>query len=414
MGNFNIHPSNTHVPGEDDDMSAGQVAFAGRVLLARSISDREEHHAVGPELVVHCIPERQERHQPPVAGDPRESELTMVHSAPSLAQPDDRPNVSGGISGNAHERPSRTSSHFVDVATTVRKFVHSQRDARKWCHQRVFKTPRETVDALVAGGLKKTLFPVDRLLMLAILAGVFVAVGGSFALSMRFGLDPTASWTLQRLTLGICFSTGLFLIIMVGGELFTGNTMFLIIALLQKKISVWGLFYNWTVVYFGNWMGAVFGAFFLCWLPGIFATDPWLSGIQALTVSKVSMNFGQMFVRAICANFLVCIAIFLATAAEDVSGKVFGAAIPIVIFASVGYEHSIANMFYCDLGLMLGAPVSFWEILWKNLLLVTLGNIVGGAIGVGACLWFLYHGFPWEDMAGDNLRQRVWFSFQRR
>jgi formate/nitrite transporter len=296
------------------------AAATGQAMNAAALNDvrhgREPHAPMPRQEFQH-----QEHHLVDLEMFPIHKDVPALPAA-MAQQPSSSQSPSQRFMQQQQPPVARSSTpHFLDVATTVRKFVHNQHDARKWYHQRAYKTPRETVDALVAAGLKKTLCPIDRLFMLAVLAGVFVAVGGTFALSMRFGLDPTASFTTQKLTLGICFSSGLLLIIMVGGELFTGNTMFLVVALLQRKISVWGVLYNWTVVYFGNFVGAVFGAFFLCWLPGIYAAEPFLSGVQNLALSKVSQNLGQLFVKAICANFMVCIGIFLATAAEDVTGK---------------------------------------------------------------------------------------------
>jgi len=260
---------------------------------------------------------------------------------------------------------------------------------RKQFHQKMFKTPKEIVQAISMAGEKKSQIPLDKLVILGFFAGVYVCFGGAFALIVSQGL-PDIAPGFSKLLLGLTFPTALLLIIIAGAELFTGNTMYLVVALLDGRVHWKGLVYNWIVIYISNFAGCVFAGYFFCYLTDIFAIDPWLTNLQHIGEVKTGYGWGVVFLKAIPANWLVCLAVIVAIGAEDMTGKILGCFIPIAAFAAIGYEHCVANMFYVPLALMYGADTTFGKFIYANLIPVTLGNIVGGSIAVGLPMWYLY------------------------
>jgi len=221
------------------------------------------------------------------------------------------------------------------------------------------------------------------------MAGIYVGFGGMFALSVSQNL-PTTDPGFQKLILGILFSFALVLIIFLGGELFTGNTMYLTVGLLAGKVTPKQLLLNLSVVYFTNWLGCCLAAYFFGYLTELYTAEPYHTNVLALAEHKLQLAPGVVFLRAIPANWMVCVGVFLNLAAEDVGSKILGMVLAVTCFASIGFEHCIANMFYVDLALMYGLDNSFGNFVAHNLILVTLGNILGGAFFVGAINWYIY------------------------
>jgi formate/nitrite transporter len=175
--------------------------------------------------------------------------------------------------------------------------------------------------------------------------------------------------------------------------LFTGNCL-LSVPLLDGRITWRGLLYNWAIVYFANFGGGLLIAA-LADAATVGSMNGGLLGSYAadVAVGKVSMSFSVAFFRGILANWLVCLAVWIAAGAKDFAGKILGFFLPIMGFVAINLEHSVANMFFVPYGLMQSGNFDLphlMEFLWKNLLPVTLGNIIGGAVFVGAAYWWLY------------------------
>lgn len=214
------------------------------------------------------------------------------------------------------------------------------------------------------------------------MAGTYIALGGLLCLSVG-GACPELVQTnpgLGKIVTGIFgLPFGLFLVLLTGVELFTGNTAFLTAAFLEERATMGELITNWVVSYIGNFLGVMTLIYILSQC-GIVGTP----SAQQIAMTKTSFSFSQAFVRGILANWCVCLAVWSATAASSLPGKVLGVFIPISSFVSMGFEHSIANMFLIPFGIFAGASVSFNEFLIRNLVPVTLGNIIGGSLLVGA------------------------------
>jgi len=255
-----------------------------------------------------------------------------------------------------------------------------------------FKTPKETLQAATSLGSAKASLPWGKLLVLSFLAGAYIALGGMLALVVG-GAVPGLNATnpgVQKLLFGGVFPVGLMLVVIAGSELFTGNCAFLMPAVLSGKARWSGLARNWVGSFVGNFVGSLFVAYCLVYMTSILANEPWLSSVRGVAEAKVSQGFLPLILKGIGCNWLVCLAVWLAVAAEDVAGKILAIWWPIMAFVALGFEHSVANMFFVPLGIFHGAAVTWNQFLLVNLLPVTIGNIIGGAFFVGTIYWFVY------------------------
>jgi formate/nitrite transporter len=204
------------------------------------------------------------------------------------------------------------------------------------------------------------------------------------------------------------FPVGLILVILAGAELFTGNSL-MSIGLLNGVISPWGLLRNWVTVYASNFLGSVTMAYFMN-ASGLWHLNGSKVGLSVVSIAlgKVSLTFTEAFVRGLLCNWVVGLAIWIAVGAQDAAGKILGMFFPIMLFVTSGFEHSIANMYYIPAGIFAAADpkiaaaagfpasatapgiLTWGSFFSKNLLPVTLGNLVGGVIFVGLLYWGVY------------------------
>jgi len=256
--------------------------------------------------------------------------------------------------------------------------------------------------------VKKAKAPFLYLLVLGVLAGVYIAFGGMIATLAGFESATHLGTGLSKIFSGGAFSVGLMLVVIGGAELFTGNNLILLSAL-NKNIPWSGLFRNWFIVYFANFIGALF----IAWLyfesglwktTGTFPESSLGANALKIAVTKVNLPFTEALARGILCNWLVCLAVWLATASKEVISKIFAIFFPIMTFVALGFEHSIANMYFIPLGMMLKNPLvdnagiaaeKLAKLNWNgfligNLLPVTIGNIIGGAFFVGFLYWIAY------------------------
>ncbi len=264
-------------------------------------------------------------------------------------------------------------------------------------------TPAEIAENYVATGKSKVNTTVGKMIALAILAGAFIALAGVGSTTVSVSIEQASLGKF----LGACvFPAGLAMCLLAGSELFTGNCL-LAIPLLQREIRFGGMLKNWLFVYIGNLVGALLIAAAVVYshTPALFADGEAVS-VLSTAVTKTSLTFGDAFLKGILCNFLVCIAVWIAFAAKDVVGKIVGLFFPIMLFVLCGFEHSVANMYFIGAGLFAkpipeyadsaaaaGIDLSGlnWGTFWThNLIPVSLGNIVGGALCVGCVYWFVY------------------------
>lgn len=266
-----------------------------------------------------------------------------------------------------------------------------------------FFTPAEVAQNYIATGKSKVSLTIGKMLFLSVFAGVFIALAGVASTTASVSVFQPSLGKL----LGACvFPGGLTMVLLTGSELFTGNTL-LVIPLFQREITCKAMLRNWLFVYIGNLIGSmlVAAAVVYCHQLSLFDNSVAVS-VLSTAAAKCAMPFGQAFVKGILCNFLVCIAVWISFAAKDVIGKIAGLFFPIMFFVVSGFEHSVANMYFISVGIFAkmvpeyaqaaqaaGIDVSGvnWGSFWtSNLIPVTLGNIVGGAVCVGCICWVLY------------------------
>ena len=256
-------------------------------------------------------------------------------------------------------------------------------------------------------GVKKAHLPALSMFVLAVLAGAFIALGAVFSTTAAAGASGLP-YGVVRLLAGLVFSLGLILVVVGGAELFTGNNL-IVMAWASGKVTTRLLAQNWIIVFVGNFVGALATAVLL-FLSGQFTFGQGAVGAAALATAnaKAGLEFLPAIVLGILCNALVCLAVWLTFSARTTTDRILAIVPPITAFVAAGFEHSIANMYFIPVGLLIkaGAPGTFWaaigktaadysNLTWgnffvKNLLPVTLGNIIGGAVLVGAVYWFVY------------------------
>ena len=297
-----------------------------------------------------------------------------------------------GPSGRSPSDPPASPAHHGPTATEVRL------DALM---------PAEMAAKAAEIGVRKAVLGVVPMFVLAILAGAFIALGAAFATTVAAGAAGVLPYGVIRLLAGLAFSLGLILVIVGGAELFTGNNL-LAMAWASRRITTGAVVRNWVVVYAGNLVGAV-GTAVLVVAAGQYAFGGGSVGAVALgtAATKVAYEPLQAFVLGILCNGLVCLAVWLTYSARTTTDRILAIVPPIAAFVAMGFEHSVANMYFIPAGLLVKAFGSedFWASidaspadyaaldvagLVGNLVPVTLGNIVGGTILVGAVYWLVY------------------------
>lgn len=271
----------------------------------------------------------------------------------------------------------------------------------------IYMSKNDILKATINAGIGKANLSFGKMLLLSILAGAFIAFGAESSNMATYGLLFNATtFGLGKCLAGIIFAAGLIMVILAGGELFTGNSL-MVAAAFDKRIRWSGLLRNWVVVYIGNFIGAVFIAW-LMYQSGLFNSGSDLLGGMTVKIAagKCNLSFIKAFILGILCNWLVCLAVWMCTGADSTIGKIFSIFFPIWVFVTSGFEHSIANMYYIPAGLFAKANSAFIsasglseEILSKltwsgffidNLIPVTLGNIIGGGIFVAGVYYLVY------------------------
>lgn len=257
-------------------------------------------------------------------------------------------------------------------------------------------SPREIAAKVETIGVGKARLPLLTMWMLAMLAGAFIGLGAMYFTIVR--ADPTLGFATAQVLGGVVFSLGLLLVVVAGAELFTGNNL-LAMAWAGGKISTREVLRNWTVVCLGNLVGAV-GLAVLVFLSGHAQMNAGriAETTMAIAVNKVELPFWTAFFRGVLCNVLVCMAVWMAIAGRSVVDKAVAIVFPISAFVAAGFEHSIANMYFIPLAMLLqasGAVAESWPAITLggfvgNLVPVILGNLVGGSVLVGLVYWVIY------------------------
>ncbi|HSQ26494.1 MAG TPA: formate transporter FocA [Anaerolineales bacterium] len=269
-------------------------------------------------------------------------------------------------------------------------------------------------------GVRKAETPVMKMFALAVLAGAFIALGAIFATTISSGSIPVRAadgalvfssglpYGVTRLLSGVVFCLGLILVVVGGAELFTGNNL-IVMAWASRKVTTAALLKNWLIVYIGNFVGSV-GTAIVLFLSKQYTFGANSVGLTALNIakSKVELEFVQALALGILCNALVCLAVWMTFSARSTLDKIAAIIFPITGFVAAGFEHSIANMYFIPIGIFIKqfasqgfwdaigkTPADFASITWnafviKNLIPVTIGNIIGGVFLVAAIYWMIF------------------------
>ena len=261
--------------------------------------------------------------------------------------------------------------------------------------------PAEIVNLAGDVGRYKADLGVPNFLLRGFLGGMFIAVGATLATICSTGLETTLGPGFKAMIAGAVFPVGLVMIVITGMSLFTGDTMLMPVAVFQGKSTWQKIGWAWLWVYAGNFAGSLFWAYLMIWGPFHKPGTGELSafGQSAVAIAQLKTlsyaaagraGLRSAFAKGIACNILVNLAILLGMSAEHTGGKILGIWFPIMAFVACGFEHSVANMYFVPVGMMLGAGVTWSQFLKWNLLPVTLGNIVGGLVFVGAAYSFCF------------------------
>ena len=269
-----------------------------------------------------------------------------------------------------------------------------------------FQTITEVIEQNIQNGIKKTNLTTKKLILLGIAAGFFIGIGAEASSLAMHGISNVG---LARTVAGAVFPIGLMLIVLLGGELFTGNCL-ISMAVYDKKAKLKGMIRNLIIVYISNFIGAALMAWMINNCGQLNFSD---GGAGAFTIKvalgKVGIDPMQAIVSGILCNVLVCLAIFMAATAKDVAGKCIAIFFPIFVFVISGFEHCVANMYYIPAGIFAAQNSLYaakatelygitaeqlsglnFGTMFSNLIPVTIGNIIGGMVFVGLLYWYLY------------------------
>ncbi len=267
----------------------------------------------------------------------------------------------------------------------------------------MIKEPNQIAETIQINGEQKTRIETSRLLVLGILAGAYIGFGAQIATIVSVDATQYVGLGIARIITGTVFSVGLILVILGGAELFTGNCL-IWLSVIGGKVKTHELVRNLSIVYLGNFLGSVLLAYIIMNTGSHWVGSNTL-GVTAISIAnaKVNLTFTEAFYRGVACNWLVCLAIWLAASSESVSGKILSCIFPIMTFVGSGYEHSVANMFFIPMGIMLKdipglitqtgldtGNLNWVQFILRNLIPVTLGNIIGGGFFVATLYGYIY------------------------
>jgi formate/nitrite transporter len=254
-----------------------------------------------------------------------------------------------------------------------------------------YKTPQDITEAGVKTGVTKAKLGWDKALVASFLAGAYIAFGGLLAITVSSGMNPEIWGTLPTFFTGAVFSVGLVLVVIAGSELLTGNMALIPLAAFSRRVPIRSLFSNFGLVLIGNLLGSLFVAYFLAVQTGVLTAELPLARLGDIATAKgIEETEWQIFLRAVGCNWLVCLAVWMAMASEDVAGKILAIFFPIMAFVAIGFDHVVANMFFLPAAIFAGVDGIGWGDALHNWLFAFLGNLVGAAVFVAGAYWYLY------------------------
>lgn len=255
-----------------------------------------------------------------------------------------------------------------------------------------YNTPKEITVEFANSGIYKSNLPLSKFSLIAILGGVFIAFGGLLSVMVAGGMPGAGAENpgLLKFIAGALFPVGLIIVSITGADLFTSDCTAFTLPLLERRLKAFTFVKLLILSYLFNFIGSQIVAYLLSSGVGLFDKDPWQHYLHHYAEVKVNQDFLTVFIKGIGANWLVCLGMWMGYAAKDIIGKCIGIWIPVMLFVTLGYEHSIANMFFIPAAIYSGADILWSDFILHNLIPATLGNLIGGAVLVGCVYWYLY------------------------
>lgn len=255
-----------------------------------------------------------------------------------------------------------------------------------------YHSPKEITNQFAASGIYKSSLPTFKFIIIAILGGAFIALGGLLSVMVAGGMPDISMDNpgLIKLVAGMLFPVGLIIVSVTGADLFTSDCTAFTLPLLEKKLRLTSFFKGLLLSYIFNFAGTQIIAYALSSHLGYFSKEPWQGYLFHYAEAKVYQDWADVFIKGIGANWLVCLGMFMGYAAKDITGKCLGIWIPVMIFVTLGYEHSIANMFFIPAAIYSGAGITWGDFILQNLVPATLGNLIGGSVFVGCVYGYLH------------------------
>jgi formate transporter len=266
-----------------------------------------------------------------------------------------------------------------------------------------FKDPQAITDVATEKGIEKAHLSWDKAIVAGFLAGAYIAFASLLAITVSAGLDPKVWGGIITLATGGVFALGLVLVVIAGSELLTGNMALLPLASFRRRVSTVQVAKNFGFVAIGNLLGSLFVAYFLAVKSGVVMQDAPLERLKQIAELKGSTETSwEIFLRAVGCNWLVCLAVWMAFAADDIGGKILAIFFPIMAFVAMGFDHVVANMFFLPAAIFADTGITWGDTL-HNWLFAFLGNLVGAAVFVSGAYWYLYgRAEPGEAKPGDE------------
>ncbi len=265
------------------------------------------------------------------------------------------------------------------------------------------KAPKDTLLAVYKTGEYKAGLPLHLLMVQSFMAGIYIAMAGHLYLAVGGGVLGSA-----------LFPTGLIAVVLTSAELFTGDALVFVASYLGGRVSFYKLVRNWSVSWIMNFAGALFWASTLAYASDSLVDLDRVDLTIHIALKKANAPWSHILIKAIGANFMVCIGVWQATCAEEVAGKVLGLWFPISAFVMMGFDHAIANQFLIPIGMMLGADISISHLLFHALLPATIGNAIGGGLLVGAVYWYVYDSMASNKRLHVGIREGLFSRSMRR
>lgn len=252
-----------------------------------------------------------------------------------------------------------------------------------------YYNPYEIADIFGTASQSKARTPFIKFAIMAIMGGIFIALGGLLTVVVAGNMNGIALG-LVKFTAGALFPVGLIMVSVAGADLFTSDCAGMTLSTMQKK-TVWAdLLKVWALSYAFNFIGSQLVAYFMTYKTGILSTDA-VNYVTGIANGKLKYSWDIVFLKGIGANALVCLGTWMGYAGKDIIGKSLGIWVPVMLFVTLGYEHSIANMFFIPTAIYSGADISWCQFICDNLIPATIGNIVGGAVFIGLAFGYVYN-----------------------